>query len=409
MTESKGNINHLKEVEAAAMSCVQCGQCRAAIWPLNNIYYVCPVYNTEYTSKFEPFSPRGKNVILKGLFWGDLELSYELSEFIFQCTLCGACEKFCHNSFNENIVFANNRWMEQVKVFEALRADLVEAGFGLEAHIPMNKALVELLNPYERDNNEKENWIKKLNFPIKKLGEENAETLYFVGCTAALTPQLHNIALSTATVLKEFNEDFAILGGKEICCGSVAMRTGDRKAFEHVAELNTKLFKESGIKRIITSCAGCYRTLKQDYGNRLEGIEILHIVEFLEKKLDDGEIKLKNTQIKITYHDPCHLGRHMGLYDAPRKILQKIAILNEMKSIKEGALCCGAGGGVKKGFPELALEMAKNRIKQAEETNAEVLVSTCPFCYRNLNDAVNSLNSELKVLDLIELFLNSMK
>jgi Fe-S oxidoreductase len=186
------------------------------------------------------------------------------------------------------------------------------------------------------------------------------------------------------------------------------MRTGDRKSFGEVAEQNAKLFKERGIKRIVTSCAGCYRTFKKDYGENLEGIEILHSVEFLNKIITEKGVELNNLGYKTTYHDPCHIGRHMGLYEEPRELLGKISNLAEMKTNRAGAMCCGAGGGVKKGFPELSMEMARSRVKEAEETSAEYLVSTCPFCWRNLSDAIEDLNSNLKMVDLVELLLESI-
>jgi len=409
MTESNDKLKYLKEVQDAALSCVHCGQCRVAQWPVKGIYDICPVYKTEMTPKFEPFFSRGKNIILKGLLWGDLSLSKELSEIIFQCSLCGSCEEFCFNAHNENIEFSQEKWMKQVEVYEALRADLVEAGYTLESHAAMNKAMVELLNPYGRDNKEKEEWIKELDFKIKNANEEDSDILYFVGCTAALTPQIREVAVATAKILNELNIDFSIFGDKEICCGSVAMRTGDRKAFNYIVEKNVKLFKERGIKKIITSCAGCYRTLKKDYKNKLDGIKVLHTIEFLDQYIMENNIKLKKLDNNIvTYHDPCHIGRHMGLYDEPRNILRKISNLVEMKTNREGAMCCGAGGGVKKGFPKLSTEMAVNRIHEAEETGAKLLVSTCPFCYRNLSDAIKETNSNLKMVDLVNLLLEAL-
>ncbi len=403
--ESLKNLNELKE---AALSCVQCGQCRVANWSSKGIFYICPVYKTDITPKFDPFFARGKNIILRGLFWGDLELSQEISDIIFQCTLCGACYEFCFNAHNDNIDFVTHRWTDHVNVYEALRADLVEAGFHIETQVPMNKAVVELLNPYERDNKDKLQWTEKLDFKIKNANEESADVLYFVGCTAALTPKIQNVAIATAKLFNKLGIDFSILGDQEVCCGSVAMRTGDRKAFEKVAEKNIKLFKEQGITKIVTSCAGCYRTFKKDYEKKLEGIEILHSVEFLKEVIAQKDLKLENLNIDTTYHDPCHIGRHMGMYQTPREILNQISNLVEMRTNREGAMCCGAGGGVKKGFPELSLEMAKNRVKEAEATGAKFLVSTCPFCYRNLSDAIEALNSDIIIKDLVELIFDSL-
>ncbi|MHA1758865.1 MAG: heterodisulfide reductase-related iron-sulfur binding cluster, partial [Promethearchaeota archaeon] len=109
-----------------------------------------------------------------------------------------------------------------------------------------------------------------------------------------------------------------------------------------------------------------------------------------------------------TYHDPCHLGRHVGIYDSPRNLLKKISNLVEMRTHREGAMCCGAGGGLKKAFPDLALEIAKNRIKEAEETGVKTLVSTCPFCFRNLSDAIEAINSDMEMVDLVELILEAL-
>ena len=408
MTEIKESLKNLSKLEEAALACAQCGQCRTANWISKGIFGSCPVYKTDVIPKFEPFIARGKNLIMKGLLWGDLKLSQEISDVIFQCTLCGLCEEVCFNSQSESFDFPLHNIMDHVNTYEALRADLVEAGFPIESQVPMNKAMVELLNPYERDNKEKLTWTNELDFKIKNAYTEDAETLYFVGCTSALTPQIQQVAIASAKLFNKLGIDFSIFGEREVCCGSVGMRTGDRKSFEKVAEQNVDLFKERGIKRIVTSCAGCYRTFKKDYGEKLEGIEILHTVEFLNDIISTKGVQLKNLDIKTTYHDPCHLGRHMGVYDAPRDLLNKISTMTEMKTNRVGAMCCGAGGGVKKGFPELSMEMAINRVKEAEETGAEYIVSTCPFCWRNLSDAIESTGSNMKMMDLVELLLESI-
>jgi Fe-S oxidoreductase len=402
MTEAKKPLKNLEKFKESALACAQCSQCRVANWTSKGIYYSCPVYKSDATPKFDPFFAKGKNIIMKGLFWGDLELSQEISDVIFQCTLCGLCEELCFNAQNENFDFPLHNIMDHVNTYEALRADLVEAGFPIESHVPMNKAMVDLLNPYGRDNKEKSDWIKKLDFKPKVAYSEQCDVVFFAGCTSALTPEIEKIAINTAQVLNKLGVEFGVFGEHEVCCGSVAMRTGDRKSFEKVAQKNVDLFKK-GVKTIVTSCAGCYRTFKKDYGEKLAGIEVLHSVEFIDDLLSKKNIKLKNLDLKVTYHDPCHLGRHMGVYDAPRNILSKIAEISEMKTNRNGALCCGAGGGAKKGFPELSLDLAKNRVKEAQDTDASTIVSTCPFCYRNLSDGIEALKSNLKMVDLMEL------
>lgn len=401
MTEfnPKEKFKHLAKLESTILQCISCGDCREATDYTANPpkWGVCVA--REHSSGFEPFFGRGKMQIIRSLWQGKLDLSKDMAEVIYQCPTCGACSKTCAYE------------IKSVDFYEALRAELVDAGCGLEAHVPMNQAMVELLNPYGRDNKQKKEWLNKLDFKVKDATKEQAGILYFVGCTAALTPDIQAVAINTAKVLNKLGIDFAVLGEQEVCCGSVAMRTGDLKAFVSVSGKNVNLFKSSGAKTIITSCAGCYRTLKVDYAAQMEelGIEVLHTIEFLHKIIKEKNIKLKNLGIIATYHDPCHTGRHTGVYEEPREILKMMATLTEMKTIKDNAKCCGSGGGVKKGFPELALEISKSRIQEAEETGAEYLVSICPFCYRGLSDAIKALNSKIKMVDLLELLIQALE
>ncbi|MHA1729798.1 MAG: (Fe-S)-binding protein [Promethearchaeota archaeon] len=386
-------FRHLDKLKATILQCVSCGDCREATDYTTDPqkWGVCPI--RDHTPGFEPYFGRGKMQIIRSLWQGKLDLSKDMADVIFQCSTCNACSETCYYK------------IETVSFYEALRAELVDAGFGLETYIPMNKAMVELLNPYQRDNKQKGDWLKKLDFKVKDANSEKTELLYFVGCTAALTPDIQSVAVSTANVLRKLDIDFGVFGEHEVCCGSVAMRTGDRKAFNTVADKNISMFKQAGIKTIITSCAGCYRTLRNNYAELLKdsGIKILHTVEFVQKILKEKNVNLKNLGINTTYHDPCHAGRHSGLYEEPRELLREVADITEMKRIKENAFCCGAGGGLKKGFPELALEVAKTRVQEAEETGVENLISICPFCYRNLSDAIKALGSEMKMVDLLEL------
>jgi len=401
MTEFKPEekFKHLAELSDTVLTCISCGDCREA----TDITVDPPKWGVcvarEHSNGFEPFFSRGKMQIIRSLWQGKLNLSKKMGEVIYQCPTCNACAEACSYE------------MDNTALYEALRAELVDAGCGLEAHVPMNKAMVDLLNPYGRDNKEKNNWVEELDFQVKDASKEQAEILYFVGCTAALTTDIRTVAINTAKVLNKLGIDFSIFGEQEVCCGSVAMRTGDRKAFNYVAEKNLELFKKSGAKTIITSCAGCYRTLKVDYADQMEelGIQVLHTIEFLHKIINEKNIELKNLGINTTYHDPCHTGRHTGVYEEPREVLKKMATLTEMKTIKENAKCCGAGGGVKKGFPELSLEIAKSRVQEAEETGAEYLVSICPFCYRNLTDAIKELGSSIKMIDLMELIIQALE
>jgi heterodisulfide reductase subunit D len=171
---------------------------------------------------------------------------------------------------------------------------------------------------------------------------------------------------------------------------------------------NVEQIKKTGASKVITSCAGCYRTLKVDFEKHGVDInaEVYHTAELVKQLLDEGKIEFTSEFNKtVTYHDPCHLGRHAGVFDIPREVYKSIPGLKfvEMRRIKENAWCCGAGGGVKIGYPDWALDISKERIEEAKATDAEVLSSTCPFCKTNLSDANEEINGGLDVLDLIEI------
>jgi heterodisulfide reductase subunit D len=176
-----------------------------------------------------------------------------------------------------------------------------------------------------------------------------------------------------------------------------------------VAKHNVEAIKKMGAKKVLFACAGCFRTAKIDWP-RLLGeelpFEVVHITEFLEDLIKQGKIKWEKSIDKtITYHDPCHLGRHVGVYDAPRYVLSHIPGVKfvEMDRIKEFQRCCGAGGGVKAGIPDLAEGIAQSRVKDALETKADLLSSACPFCKRNLMDGRDSMKADIDVEDIIEL------
>jgi heterodisulfide reductase subunit D len=227
------------------------------------------------------------------------------------------------------------------------------------------------------------------------------------------TYRAKDIAQSTIKLLRKADVDFKLLGKEEWCCGSVLLRTGERKTAEEVAEHNIQAFKNAETTKVVTSCSGCYRTLQKDYEELLgkQDFEVVHIVDFLKKLIDEGKLKFPEANIKVTYHDPCHLGRHSGIYEAPRDILKSVPGLKllEMTRNKQNARCCGAGGGVRSAYKELSDGMADTRIKEAEETGAEVLTSACPFCTFALREAAERNGSKIRVLDLPELLVEILE
>ncbi len=210
--------------------------------------------------------------------------------------------------------------------------------------------------------------------------------LYFRGCTAR--EKLTNIQKATEMLLNLAGVDYHILDD-EMCCGSVLLRTGFEKEAQQQIRKNTEIFKG---QTILTSCAGCYKTLKEDY----DDLDVIHISQLLNDLIKEGKLDFNKKDLNVTYHDSCHLGRHCEVFDEPRNVIGSVANLVEMENIKENSLCCGAGGGVKSAYPQLADEMAKLRLAQAIDTGCETLITPCPFCKLNLE------NDDIEVLDLTE-------
>jgi len=268
--------------------------------------------------------------------------------------------------------------------------------------------------------------------------KEPAPILYFVGCTGAYNVPERAIPQATASIFNKIGLDFGILGESELCCGSTAMRLGDIEAFQRIAESNLEMFKklhdEKGVKTIVTSCAGCYRAILKDYsksdeyGRMMEGIRITHITQFLHDLFTTGQLKLsKSVDWKVTYHDPCHAGRHLTkfiidkdgsqlwagamlvkrrdcLYDKPRELLKAIPDRFEGDEADQSQfLLLRWWWGGYDGYNDWAQKNASLRIQEGMETGAQHMVSICPFCHYNLNQSSQAIGSKMKLYDLTEL------
>jgi heterodisulfide reductase subunit D len=279
---------------------------------------------------------------------------------------------------------------------------LVEENVGIETHSKFTESVVQNNNPYFEPHEQRFAWMSnhlETDTPIKK------EYAYFVGCTSAYRTQ--SIAFATTEILHKANVSFTFID--EVCCGSPLLRTGHLKIARKMAKKNIETIGKTGVKKLITSCAGCYRTFKHDYPIILEHelpFDVIHSAELLSELIKGDRLELSNEKtIRVTYHDPCHLGRHSGVYDAPRDVLQSIPNIEfvEMSENRNSALCCGAGGGFRSGYKDLSIELAALRVSQAERINAEILTSSCPFCHYNLELGRDKIDKTLKVVDITEL------
>jgi len=224
--------------------------------------------------------------------------------------------------------------------------------------------------------------------------------IYFRGCV--VREKLPEIEKIINQILDKSHINYSILDNEE-CCGSFLLRTGFR---DDALEVMKNTLKDLEGKKILVSCAGCYKTLKNDY-KELLGVEVdvIHTSQLFGELIKEKRLKPDKLSIKACYHDPCHLGRHCGEYEAPREVLGSIVNLIEMENIKENSQCCGAGGGVKSAYPELALKLGHKRIDEAFDADADILVTSCSFCLLNLQNACLNVKSKhgLKVMDLSEI------
>jgi len=353
----------------------------------------CPVYNTMLE---EQVSARGRNLIIRAYLSGLIEPSPRLARAVYSCLLCRLDEENC------------NARIPNAEIYEKIREDLVLKGYGpLPEHEPLLASLKNYGNPWMQPSLAREKWIKKADVDTKKKTDKKESLLYFAGCTFALDPAIQSVPVSTAKLLQKAGVEFAVLGKDEFCCGSTALRIGNKKLFIDLQNKNRSSL--SGYKTVVTSCSGCFKTMSQDYAKNDGDPQTIHSVQLLEELIKSGKLKPKKLEAKVTYHDPCHLGRHSGLYDAPRNILKSIPGIQliEMRNNREKARCCGAGAGLKTASPITSLDIAKRRIDEACQTGAEILVSACPFCEQNLSEAANALGKKIKVMDISELLLQA--
>lgn len=383
------NLDRNKDLEYykdILYQCGKCGTCRTG-YQEEGWFRVCP--SGEY-GKFEAYYLGGKNLLSWAVTSNRLEWSENLSKIFYQCSLCLACTQQCQ--LPEIHHFAGE-WLM------AMREEAVHKGFGpMPEHKKYTEHISTEFNPYMEEHKNRLNWITS---NIKQNPE--AKLAYFVGCTASYREQ--GIAIATAEILNSLQIDFQVLKN-EHCCGSPVYMTGQAEKAREIAKENIEEFQKNGVKQIITSCAGCYRSIKETYPNKFDlnhGIEVLHLPEFLHQKLINNELTFNNqVNMNLTYHDPCHIGRHMGMYEPPREVLKKIPGIKllEMERNKQNAWCCGSGGGVRSAFKDLSKFAAHERIEEAKETGANAIVSSCPFC---LNQFKANDNKEFHAFDVSEL------
>ncbi len=354
--------------------CYQCGLCDV----------VCP------WNRVRTFSMRK---IIREATFGLTDIE---SDDIWRCTTCGICPQQCP------------RDVKQIESGVSLRRIATEYGVFPTSARPVRGVSASLTaegNPLNEKRDKRADWAEGI--AVKKFTEE-MEVLYFPGCYLCYDPRLKKVAVATANILNKAGIDFGILGTKENCCGESIRKTGDEELFKRLAKENIKTFIDNGVKKVLVSSPHCYHTFKNEYPEFRVNFEVVHISQYLSELIDGGRLELnKEYGKKVTYHDPCYLGRHNGIYEEPREALKKVPglELNEMPESRANSLCCGGGGG------RIWMETLKGerfsdlRIEQAVGVGAEVLVTSCPYCITHFEESRLTLDDSesLEIKDIMEI------
>ena len=238
------------------------------------------------------------------------------------------------------------------------------------------------------------------------------EVLFWIGCMGSFDDRAKRITKAFVKILDKAGVSFAVLGTEESCTGDPAKRAGNEFLFQMQAVTNIEVLNGYGIKTIVTACPHCFNTIKNEYPGLGGNYEVVHHTQFLNKLLEEGRLTMEGGQYKgkrITYHDPCYLGRGNNIYEAPRELIRKLdAELVEMKNCKKRGLCCGAGGAQMFKEPEKGnKDINIKRTEEALETKAEIIAAACPFCNTMMTDGVKAKEASVEVMDIAELIANA--
>ena len=363
----------------------QCMDCEVCTGYCN----VSPTFN-----HLETYSAKGRYLLTRGLMRGELKPSKRLVDILYSCTLCGLCYAQCTPDLHlhEAILEARGRLAEEDLVPESTETAL--------------KNITEHRNPMGASTELRARWMRKL---PRNLLKERADVLYWAGCNTVLRSGVRQTATATVRVLNAAGIDVITLGEREGCCGFSLVAGGFFEEAKRNAEQIIRAVDEAGVEMLVTSCSGCYETFVDFYPNKL-GVEmpcqVLHSSQLVERLMKDGNMALNNLPIKVSYHDPCGLGRHCGVYDAPRKLLRSISGLRlvEPRLSRERSRCCGGGGGFWGVNSRASMSLAHLRIKEdIMPLKVEALAVTCPLCYTNFLYTLRRHTINMKVYDVMEI------
>ncbi len=415
--------------------CHRCSYCKFTPFQLiksQRFSYGCPSIAFR---NFHSYSAGGRVTLGLSILEGRLEEYTEtMNQILFECTMCGACQVQCR-TYNYNL--------NPIEVMQELRTHFIENGQLILEHSMMIEGLKRDDNVFGEPKADRAKWAEGLD--IKDTNTEKAEVFFHAGCRVSYDEEFWPIARAAVSILKNAGVDVGFAGKEESCCGGRAYELGYKGELQNYAEALVGRVKASGAKKLVILCADCNGTFKGYYpliGQALD-VEILHITEYLDQLIKEGKIKFtKEVPLRVTYHDPCRLGRrgepgvawegeykrlepHIfapvpekpiklglnGCYEAPREVLKAIPGIElvEMERNRIHSWCCGAGAGALEAFEDFSTRTAGERIAEAKSTGAKAMVTACPWCERNFKDTLEEKNQDLDIYDVVELVYKAME
>lgn len=413
--------DYTKEIER----CSACSYCKWIPYDLvKSIRFAKNCPSIDYFN-FNNYSARGRYLTAKSLLRNEAEITEEVKQIVHSCLECGSCDVAC------KIARYN---LEPLEMTKELKFDLVEKGEYPESHNALLENLKKDNNILGKSRKDRGAWAKGLN--LKDLTKEKAEVVFHAGCSYSYDEKLSGTVKTAVEILGKAGVDFGIMGDAEMCCGARIYSMGHKSEYERLAKANIALWEKAGVTTIVTACADGYHAFKRLYPQLGSKFKVMHIVEYIDQMIKEGKLQFtKEVPLKVTYHDPCHLGRlgepyeewdgeettyreqiivHTtrkprynginGIYDEPRNILEAIpgVELIEMERIKEASYCCGAGGGARETYPEYSGWVAGERLEEASSTGAEALITACPWCKSNFGDQMGD-DSNMDIIDILDL------
>lgn len=339
----------------------------------------------------ETWSSKGRTLIIKGLQNKELPISKKIIDILYTCTECGLCFAQCFEDLELN------------EAILATRHQIVEKGFAPQVFREAATNILETGDPGAVSVQRRHSWMKDL--PTQPLPEK-AEVLYWVGCMVAdRTPKTARAFLK---ILNHANVNFTMLKESEGCCGYVLLSTGLRDEAKKAAKDVLSKIEKTGAETLVTPCAGCFYTFKKLYPEILDislPCEVLHSSHLIEKLLKSKKLELKGLDLKASYHDPCSLGRHSGVFDAPRNVLKAISGLTlvEMPLNRKLARCCGGGGGLWSFNHQVSMNSARLRLKDFQPLKVDMLTTACPLCQMNFRYTSVRKPIPIKICDITEI------